>query len=390
MFSPYCIPPNTAEAIVTAKLTQSMLQKGWQITVVSENSDSFDLSEMEPEWDARLIKSVRRFPVHKKLSSKRLSRLQWAIEAYLYGRKLLKQQSYSCIISRATPSIGHLPAYLLSLGNNIPWIACWSDPMPPRFAPPPYGQGSDGRIMNIDLLYCEAIVSRAHRHVFPNNRLQQYMQRYLPKLQNKSVIIPHLAFDDNNADSSPSSQYFVLLHAGSLALRCINTYLKGIAQFMEDQYYPADIHIVFLGSDPQQVKPLLVEYSLLDYVRFLPWMGYFSSQRNISQASVLAVVEANIPESVFLPTKFVDYIQAKRPIIAISPFKSVLHDFLKEYGGGIAADCHDAKSVASALNVFYQLWKEGKLESQYNIHSLSSQFSQSHVMRLWENLITQV
>ena len=154
MFAPLCYPPAGSEAIATAKLLLAALDAKWELDVVCQA----DFGQYYPAtgdgvWEsiAGIVHSIgtskssgvlRRFR-HRSATTAfgSLQSLRWAKKASSIGSRLLSRRKYDFILSRATPQYGHLPALVLSRSSGLPWIANWSDPIPPAQAPPPYGRG---------------------------------------------------------------------------------------------------------------------------------------------------------------------------------------------------------------------------------------------------------
>ena len=72
------------------------------------------------------------------------------------------------------------------------------------------------------------------------------------------------------------------------------------------------------------------------------------------------LVEADIPEGIFLPSKLVDYISARKPVLALSPRVGEIADLVP--GGGITrVDAGDAPGIRDAIRVLYEDFRKGTL-----------------------------
>jgi hypothetical protein len=63
-----------------------------------------------------------------------------------------------------------------------------------------------------------------------------------------------------------------------------------------------------------------------------------------------------------LPGKMYEYMALKRPILAIGPTDSDFVDILSETKTGIAFDFNDATGIQKALEDYFNLFIEGKLQ----------------------------
>jgi len=113
--------------------------------------------------------------------------------------------------------------------------------------------------------------------------------------------------------------------------------------------------------------------------------------RSIASAShVLVVIEAPLSEGIFLPSKFVDYVAVGRPILAVSPGRGAVADFLTEHRGGVAADCTDHEAIAGALRQLYNAWANGTLCTDYPSDGLRSLFCESTVVNQYADVFDRV
>jgi hypothetical protein len=122
-------------------------------------------------------------------------------------------------------------------------------------------------------------------------------------------------------------------------------------------------------------------------------MGQVPPQRAaeiMRAAQALLVVEADMPISPFLPSKFADYAHAKRPILAITPPVSAIRDYLAKYGGGKAIS-HNASEIAAAIrSVFSEKRCFDKDVTLLREEQLSSAFSSDVVGATYERMFRSV
>lgn len=169
---------------------------------------------------------------------------------------------------------------------------------------------------------------------------------------------------------------FRLCHAGGLhAPRDPKPLLRAMASLVRTMK-PSDLLRLRLigGTDPS----LLAEAERLGISSCLEFVGrtdYLASIRLLGESDVVVVVEASCDEGIFLPSKFVDYAQTGRPILAISPRRGTLSDILDKAGGGVAVDCRDEEAILRGLHELYLAWKGGELEANYGSKRLLESFA---------------
>jgi hypothetical protein len=403
MFAPLCYPPAGPEAIAAAKLLLAMLDAGWGVDVISQT----DFGQYYPAttsgmWEplTRIIhnidgikkggflENVSHWPKLKSFNS--LQSISWTRKALFTALRLFSKKKYDFILSRATPQYGHLPALILSRWLGLPWVANWSDPMPPQKAPPPYGQGPDAPIPHYLKRYCSAVARNATWHTFPCERLRKYFCSYLPECAEKSSVIPHIALTRFRSQSVRMSKDFSFCYIGSLTFRDPNVFLEGIGRFLEKNKIEHPFHIRFIGLPFETLREKTRKLGLDEIVLMEPVKSYEDAQEILTKSNVLVVLEAPYKEGVFFPSKFVDFVQTGHPILALSPVNGTLADILSVHGGGIVADCLSPDAVEGAIETLYVAWKEGSLESKYGSSHLFNLFGENYVIGQYLEIFGQI
>lgn len=390
MFAPFCYPPAGAEAIVTSKLLLTMLNGGWEIDVISQaNAGQFYPVSEDDLWEPvkGIVKKVDGKIAGFKggdngLVGKAINKVQslsWVLRAAKTATGLCSQKKYDFIFSRVAPQYGHLPALILSRKIDIPWVASWSDPMPPQKAPPPYGKGPFAKISLFLSKYYKEVAKEVSWHIFPSERLRDYVCRYLPECKPKSSVIPHVALNTCRR-YKPLNDDFVLCHIGGLGLRDPKIFLEGVKLFLQREKINSSFIVKFVGFESHIVKEASKKLGIEDVVSMEKVRTYQETLDIAAASTVLVIIEAPCEEGIFFPSKFVDFVQTGRPILAVSPVDGTLHDILSCKGGGISADCRSAESVKDAITFLYGEWKRETLDENYASDRLLDLFSEHNVL----------
>jgi glycosyltransferase involved in cell wall biosynthesis len=403
MFAPLCYPPAGSEAIATAKLLLAMLDAGWELDVISQaDFGQYYPTNMNGIWEpitriVHNIEGIKKGGIFQSLNNssaaKSLNSLQsisWARKALFRGLRLLSKKKYDFILSRATPQYGHLPALIVSRLSGVPWIANWSDPIPPQKAPPPYGQGPDAPIPHCLRSYCSSVARNATWHTFPCERLRKYFCSYLPECIEKSSVIPHIALTRFRSQTVKMNEGFSLCYIGSLTFRDPGVFLKGVRRFLEKNTIESPLHIKFIGLPLENLRETTRRLGLDEIVSMEPVKSYEDAQEILAESNVLVVLEAPCEEGIFFPSKFVDFVQTGRPILAVSPVNGTLADILTANGGGIVADCLSPDAISKAISTLYGAWKKGSLESMYGSSRLFNFFSEQQVLAQYLEIFERI
>jgi hypothetical protein len=400
MFSPLCYPPAGAEAIVTSKLVLAMIDTGWKVKVIAQsNFGHFYPTTDNDNWKPLLSvvdnisgMSDKGFMAHilgPALTNK-LRTLLWVIKAIFAGLIALRKERYDVLLSRAAPQYGHLPALIVSRITSVPWIANWSDPMPPQKSPPPYGGGIHAKVSFFLNMYCRAVFRYADWHTFPCERLMKYYWQMAPELEGKSSVIPHIAFRKFCISQNQEKNIFSLYHTGSIALRDPSVFFEGLKRFLKDFKPTKKVKVFFIGDSVDEIRAKTHESGVGDIVWTEAPKTYEETQSRAASSSVLFVIEAKCDEGIFFPSKFVDFIQTGRPVLAISPRVGTLSDILSKNGGGIAVDNRFPDEISFALNKFYTTWEKETLETTYGSHKLLNYFCEDIVISKYSDIFFQL
>jgi len=406
MFAPACFPPGNPEAFVNANLVLAVLECGWKVDVLTMALATHWYPQDPNAWPGLAECSVSVVQRNKTAASQFLVAVQtlfkfghlvaggrWALPAVETARQLMVGKHYDCIISRAMPDMAHLSGLITAQMTGLPWIANWNDPIPSEKFPPPYagGKGKHAPLGFWKSRFYHEVANRADWHTFPSERLRRYITDYLPKgTYEKSSVIPHIALD-KGVQSSNKGRGFTLMHAGSLLPpRSPDVFLEGVKLFRERNETLRDFSVVFIVDRPDDVRNAAQSHGVEALVRIESSRPYMEMPAVLATADVLVIVEAQVEEGIFLPSKFVDFVRTGRPILAISPSVGTLADILKEQGGGIAVDGRRAEAVADALQCMYECWLNGTLDEQFGSEKLFFQYSREAVLGEYREIIARI
>ncbi len=407
MLAPASMPPTNAEAIVNAKLALAMHAAGWSVDVLAMSAirhlyADHDYTAWEP-----LPKIARCLAAEPAAEESALSDSMFAglhfdrlpcedhwVEAV--DEAVSADAGYDVVISRASPLAAHAAACRIAQRLNIPWIANWNDPAPSMRYPPPYGQGPQAPVPPELQAILNDAVAYAAWHTFPSQRLRRYMAGYLDPsgaMLDRSSVVPHMAAERFHLSPPVRSgaRKFVLCHAGELhPPRDGGVLLEGVRRFLDDAASPPPLRVRFLGREQKGLRDRAAALGLNEHVEYAGSRPYAQTLSELSHADVLVIIEAACPEGVFLPSKFVDYLQVGRPILAISPAQGTIADILSAHGGGIAADVTAPQAVASAVAELFRNWQAGQLLDTHGSQHLFADFSDQRVLAAYRAIFERL
>jgi len=408
MLAPYCLQQAQPEAIVSAKFARALLRAGYDLDVLSAESDN--RTPLYPprcaESDDELVRVCHsiRMPGRWTIQNVLLTFDAFLETGYLFkgcgwvgcaARKaaaLQRERRYDVVISRNIPS--EIVGLELAKKSGARWIVTWNDPYPRERYPVPYGNGRTAKLSASRERLLKEIVSFAAWHLFPCERLRDYMLSYMAgEVGKKSSIIPHLV--DESAAPCPrqsEERCMTIVHAGALQPpRGPEQFIKGLSLFVQHEAVdPSMIRVHFIGLVPRNMQRMLKDYSVAGYCELHGGADYAAANRRISCADATLLIEADLDDGIFLPSKLVEYVQCGRPTIAIGPRKGTVNDLITQCGGGVFADCRSPAAIEKSLRVIYRSWRAGRLAEDYAVGKLKDCFTEKRAMATFAEILNAV
>jgi glycosyltransferase involved in cell wall biosynthesis len=392
VISPLFPPLSDAEANCGGKFVQALINSGVEPTVI------FSSDVRAPRrLDRSLIwEPVRRVSVDARnpladpgtldrflLSVKYQSTcwVRWTQAVVSKAKELHRQTPFDLIISRSLPLHAHIAGYWVSSRLRLPWVAVMNDPWDfSPFIPP----GPVRRYWTPNFnwkMWRHRVVARADRLCFPCKRLRDSCLQ--GSVRKSGVLItPHIGAVSETARRADE---FLIVHAGNLGMneltgRSAVALLDGLqGLFRIRPAARSQTRLVFVGpKDPETLKHV-ARRGLSEQVACTGLLNYEDSLHHIGQAAVCVLVEADIPEGVFLPSKLADYITARKPVLALSPKVGTVADLAVESGIRRVGP-KDTAAVTAALVELFDAFVESRLDRERPSESLVERFEGKRVI----------
>ncbi len=135
---------------------------------------------------------------------------------------------------------------------------------------------------------------------------------------------------------------------------------------------------------------MVQKYSLEKYVRFIGAFSYMEALKKMSTYNVLVIIEADMKDGIFLPSKVTDYSQLGVPIFAITPQKSCISRLIDTYGGGVTADCSSVNFICAGIEELYHDWKSDLGMKKYDTTKLYSNFKPENIIENYKTIFNEM
>lgn len=322
--------------------------------------------------DRSLVKELEKDEQFKKFHLKYTTDLDWAVPrnyplrlpvSLVYMHKYIndalkefEKGDYKYLFTSIVPGVSHLAGLKIKRKHpEVKWIASFSDP----FKHSPYKKAdlSDrsfiyrilfgvGGFALYNSKYEEAAILHADRLVFICEEQRDFTLKQYPdheSLLKKSVIYPLTyipewdmykeLLDVSNINHKPKQA----VHLGRLyGLRKIDSFLEALKELKEEDKDLKEKIVFHQYSEIQapDVKKI-AEYGLQELFVLHDKVTYQESVEIMKNNDVLVLFDTLMPGAEvqpYLPSKIVEYLMLKKPILGICDSNSPSYRILKEYG----------------------------------------------------------
>lgn len=373
-FPPYLFSEN----ICNGKLALAFLEAGIEVDVISRKDEGPSYgTEWNKPWDAlkpntytidypsgnKIQQSIDLIYSAIKLGTPIIPGIRWARRAYEKALTLFKEHSYTAILTRSPNDISHLVGYKLKKKTGCCWIANWNDPANPIW-PDPYKIKYSSLQQKYFLKLTSRLLSNADVNTFPSQSLLNHFSLHFPSLKlNSTNVIPHIGLIESAWPKSspiPQTGKLRMLHAGNLSKeRNPETTFKAMQNLIKNGSRNFEFHI--MGNVNDYTEDLIKKYGLNEYVKCIGSKPYMESLSLMQSYDVLVLIEAKLEVGIFFPSKITDYLQAGKPILAISPKEGFASSLFGGREGAYLADNESSHSIVQSLGRTLNDFEEGRL-----------------------------
>jgi glycosyltransferase involved in cell wall biosynthesis len=368
----YAFPPWLApRSIQVQKLLNFLSRRSYEITVLRKSIENMNVP-LDYELAKLLAPGIEQIAVKEcrdglkgRITRKTASKFPsvpdsynaWAFDCYWESKELLGRADV--LMTFSTPISDHIVGVLIKrVRKDIPWIACFSDP----FVDNPYWRGKyTEKILNG--LLERKIVRGADCIVFVNEYTRRkMMERFPSEMIKKSHVIPHGFEESMYSNSGDMNKKLVMRHLGEFygertpetLFRALRLLASNVASLRER------LAVEIYCSNVERVEKWIAEYEVGDIVTGSGLVSYLESLALMKSSDVLLVIDAPAKENLFLTSKLIDYVGAKKAIFAITPGRGPTAELMVEMGF-TSSDFYDVPGIAKRIGDFLAQKEAGAL-----------------------------
>lgn len=305
--------------------------------------------------------------------------------------KEFEKGNYKYLFTSIVPGISHLCGKAIKRKHpEVIWYASFSDP----FKNSPYKKADlEGRSIFYKFVYSvggfvlynskfeEAAVLNADKLIFICEEQMEYtlgQYKNTEELKKKAIIMPLTFIPEWEMYSSlindkkiVSNKPLQAVHLGRLyGLRKINTFLEALKELKEED---KDLgkKIVFHQYSEIQAPDVkkIKEYGLEDVFILHKTVSYDKSVEVMKESDILVLFDtlmSDKPVQPYLPSKIVEYLLLRKPILGICDKNSPSYRILKEHG------FNEVGSDVESIKLNIKRLTEGVSIEEYSIADLNS------------------
>ena len=333
------------------------------------------------EWFAvramwRLAPALRDFPDTTRVWTGRASSA--AIRAAASGE-------YAGLVSFAQPWSDHLIGLRVHRQTGLPWVAHFSDP----WSDSPYAtkrQRAIWRRMEED------VVREAAAVVFVTSEtVDLVMGKYPAEWRRKAFVVPH-GFLPRRATPRPTdwARPMRIVHTGRFysGVRTPVSLLQALARLRSTQPLDGVLEVSFVGPHTEEFSADARGLGVSDLVRFRGRVTAAEAAACAADADVLLVIDApGRQPSPFLPSKLVDYLPFRTPILGLTPEPGASARLLRRLECPVAPP-DDAGAIETALADLVFRWRTRTLAVGSAFDSVAAEFDISRTTALLHDVLT--
>ncbi len=309
------------------------------------------IQEKEPSFVEKLLLWIRGnlfIPDARKL---------WVKPSITYLSEVIEEQGIQTIVTTGPPHSVHLIGMGLKKQHQIEWIADFRDPWTT------IGYHSKLRLTKASQRKHKElehiVLNTSDKIIVTSNTTKQEFE----KITTKPIRVITNGFDDNLGEIQ-MDRLFTISHIGSLLTRRNPKSLWKALQELttENEAFKKQLRIQFAGVVGEEVLQSVKACGLENCVvqlGYLPHNQILEVQRK-SQLLLLLEIDSEETKGI-IPGKLFEYLNAKRPILAIGPREWEGGTIISETNSGEVFAPEDSAALKNVLLDWFELYQKGAL-----------------------------
>lgn len=285
------------------------------------------------------------------------ARIGWVEPSVDFLERYLIDQAIDTVITSGPPHSLHLIGMQLKQKLSIQWLADFRDPWTTIHYHKDLSL-TEASQKKHKQLEAQVLTEADHITVTSPSTKKEFRA-----ITNKPITTITNGYDASKEIITTLDTSFSIAHIGSLLVarnpEVLWQVLKEIS--LEIDGFSNDLQLVFAGTTALQVFDSLKEYDLEKNIINKGYISHTQAMQLQRSSRVLLVLEIDSEETkAIIPGKLFEYLQARRPIIALGPKESDIESILIETGAGVFISQKDKKAIKTEILKRYNHYKFNK------------------------------
>lgn len=286
------------------------------------------------------------------------SRKFWVKPSVKMLTDYLKDKDFDAVITTGPPHSVHLIGLALKRKLGLKWVADFRDPWTSidYFHNLPLTRSSLKKHENLE----KEVLSHADHVIVVGDKMKEEFD-----LNNKHVHVISNGYDTNGPPGAVAlDPEFTLTYAGLMNddrnPKALWSVLGKISAANPE--FKTDLKIRIVGSCSPEVLKDIDDNGLSDNLDNLGYKDHSQVARYQQSAQVLLLTVNEVPSAKGIVTgKIFEYMQARRPVLAIGPPDGDLARIIDKTHSGVILDFGDQDGIEKVIHGFYRQYKTGSL-----------------------------
>lgn len=289
------------------------------------------------------------------------ARKYWVKPAVKFLKEYLQAENIDTVITTGPPHSLHLIGLGLKKELQLKWIADFRDPWTSigyhqKLKLTKSSQQKHKKLEKEVLTGADQIITTSFTTAGD-----------FKKITSKPINVITNGFEKEESPSKTTlDKEFTFAHIGSLLSgRNPENLWQVFAELIdENKAFRETFQLKLIGKVSQQVLNSIKKHNLQSFLNNVGYVPHHEAIARQRSAQVLLLLEIDAEETRgIIPGKLFEYLQARRPIIAIGPEKWDVIKILEEVGGGEYFSYHAKNQLKKRILQYFEAFQNQKLES---------------------------
>jgi glycosyltransferase involved in cell wall biosynthesis len=302
------------------------------------------------------------------------SKWVWVRRAARAARRAATATTFNGLITFAQPWSDHLVGLRVARKTSLPWVAHFSDPwVDSPYATTPRWQQAFWRRSE------EHVIRESAAVVFVSDETADLVMRKYPDAwRAKVAVVPH-GFDPRATPFSggarrPGPMRLVYTGRFYAGVRTPIALLEALSVMNASAPLAGTLEVILVGPFIEEFARDADALGVGSLVHVRGRVSPAEAASIAADADVLLVIDApSAGPGPFLPSKVVDYLPLRRPILGVTPEPGATASLLRRLGCPVAPP-EDVAAIASALRDLVRCWRAGTLAVPDSFDRVAAEF----------------